>query len=238
VGVVIVGQGLCLLLFDPIGEIGIGEFAGWSRVVDCSDIDDGLDHGWLPSRYVVDAVKSVGDVRNLPVIRHWRWPDCPPPGGIAWMGIGVSSHEEVRRAHCVAGGAGRSARSAVMPSPAFHGVIERGRGLFSGGGPRWTARTGRAGPCRGRTSASPTRAADRPSTRARSVAGGIGGRREGASAAHKMASTSAISAAVSGSRYRISVSRLSMMSPVDGAATVLVCVIMGHPCHAHRPIKR
>jgi hypothetical protein len=61
VGVVVVGQGHCLLLFEPIGEIGVGNFDVWSRVVDCSDIDAGLDHGWLPSRYVVDAVKTVGD---------------------------------------------------------------------------------------------------------------------------------------------------------------------------------
>jgi hypothetical protein len=60
VRIVVVGQGHCLLLFDPIGEIGIGKFDVWFRVVDCNDIDDGLDHGWLLSRFVVDEMKSVG----------------------------------------------------------------------------------------------------------------------------------------------------------------------------------
>ena len=45
---------------------------------------------------------------------------CPRTRGIAWMGIGVSSHEELRCAHFVTGGAGRSAMTAGMPSPAFH----------------------------------------------------------------------------------------------------------------------
>jgi hypothetical protein len=74
------------------------------------------------------------------VVSELEWSSCPPPGD-RWMGIGVSSHEEVSCAHFVAGGAGRSALSARMPSPAFHGVVDLARGLFSGGGPRWAART-------------------------------------------------------------------------------------------------
>lgn len=163
----------------------------------------------------------------------------PAPGGIACLGTGVSSHEELRRAHFVARGAGRSAMSAGMPSPAFQvWLLTLVAGCSRVGGPRWTARTGCTGPRRGRTSAPHDRPADRGPTRAQPVAGGAGGQRAGANAAHKMASTSANSVAISGSRYRISVSGLPTVSLVVGAAAVLICVIIGHPYRAHRPIRR
>jgi len=71
------------------------------------------------------------------VISQLEVAGLPAPGGIAWMGIGVSSHEEVRRAHFVAGGAGRSAMSAGMPSPAFHvGLLTLVASCSRDGGPR------------------------------------------------------------------------------------------------------
>ena len=38
VGVVVIGQGQCLLFFDPVSEVGFGNVGVWPRVVDCSDI--------------------------------------------------------------------------------------------------------------------------------------------------------------------------------------------------------
>ena len=146
------------------------------------------------------------------------------------MGIGVSSHKQVRNAHCVTGGAGRSAMSAVMPSPAFHvGLWTLIAGCCRVGGPRWTAQTGCTGPRRGRTGASNDRPADRGPTRAQPVASGAGGRRAGVSVEDRMASTSAISAAISGSRCKISGSTAPMASLVVGSATVLGSVVMSHP---------
>lgn len=57
-GVVIVWQRHCLMLFDPVDEVGV--VGVWYRVVDCSDIVDGVEHGWLPSRYAADPVKTAG----------------------------------------------------------------------------------------------------------------------------------------------------------------------------------
>ena len=148
------------------------------------------------------------------------------------MGIGVSSHDEVRRARCVAGGAGGSAMSAGMPSPAFHvRVDDFARGLFSVRGAALDGTDGLHWSVRGRTNAPHDLPANRGSMTAQPVAGGAGGRRAGVSAAHKIASTSAISAATSGSRYRISDSGLSMVSLVASAA-VTMCLIVAHPSRA------
>jgi hypothetical protein len=57
VGVVVVGQRHCLVLFDPVNEVGVIDV--WYRVVDCGDIVDGVDHGWLPSRYAADSMKTA-----------------------------------------------------------------------------------------------------------------------------------------------------------------------------------
>jgi len=70
---------------------------------------------------------------------------------------------------------------------------------LSVGGPRWTARTRCTGPSRARTSAPHDRPADRGPSRAHPVTGGAGEQRTGVSAAHTRASTSANSAATSGS---------------------------------------
>jgi hypothetical protein len=59
VGVVVVEQGQCLLLLNPVGEVGVGNCGVWFRVVDCGDIGDEFEHGWLPSRYVADSVKPL-----------------------------------------------------------------------------------------------------------------------------------------------------------------------------------
>jgi hypothetical protein len=58
-GVVVVGQRHRLVLFDPVDEIGVVDV--WYRAVDCSDIVDGVDHGWFPSRYAADSVKTARD---------------------------------------------------------------------------------------------------------------------------------------------------------------------------------
>jgi hypothetical protein len=140
------------------------------------------------------------------------------------------------------GVADRSAISAVMPSPAFLGwslsgvVVERGRGLLSVGGPRWTARTRCTGPSQARTSAPQDRPADRGPSRAHPVTGGAGEQRTGVSAAHKRASTSANSAATSGSsRWKACWLGPSMASLLAGATTVSRCVFIASNPGPHWP---
>jgi hypothetical protein len=144
------------------------------------------------------------------------------------MGIGVSSHEKLRCAHFVTGGGplGYDCWDAITCLSLW--VVTLVAVVLGFGGPRWTARTGCTGPRQGPTSAPHDRPAGRGRTTAH-LAAGAGGRRARRSAAHKMASTSATSAAVSGSEYRISRSALPMVSLVVRATTVPRCVIISHP---------
>jgi hypothetical protein len=108
------------------------------------------------------------------------------------------------------------------------------RGAVGTGGLRCTACTGCTGP-RPRADQRTAGPTSRPGLeKAHPVTGGAGGRRAGVSAAHKMASTSAISAATSGSRARISNSRPPIVRLSAGTAAVPKPVIIGHPC-PHRP---
>jgi hypothetical protein len=120
----------------------------------------------------------------------------------------------------------------------FLNLVSMGRGLpVEVGGPRSMARTDRAGAHRGRGSTPHDRSAGWGPARTHPTAGGAGEQRHGLSAAHNVASTSANSAARSGSRCRISdstppIAPIACRAPLAGASTMSCCVVIELP-HSH-----